>query len=300
MVVVYGTVCQDRVHKVERLPEAGGYVEILEEADTLGGEALNTTLALRLWGEDVLLGGNSLGSESSNRALKDIGISTEFLPRIEHFEPVCDIYVTPDGQRTMFGRGFRQMEEWGDPELVPMTAKMWFTADSNHGKTAVRAVELAKKAGMHVYVEDFVEPGAPHCDFWQSSTDWVARKGDIQYNVRWLKSRLDETRGFGILSDGANGFVAGGWRPDGECQPVRHYPPFPCFQLVDSTGAGDAFRAGMLLGLSQEWPLADSLRFASAAGSLNCRGLGANSWLPTKDEVLALTLRHPEISKNYE
>ena len=299
MVVVYGTVCRDRLHRVERLPDPGGYVEIIEESDSLGGEALNTSLALKLWGQDVTLGGNSLGSSERNLELEKTGLSSEYLPKIEHFEPVCDIYVTPDGQRTMFGRGFRQMEDWGGPDLVPYWPGHWFTTDSNHGSKAYRAVELALANQMLVYVEDFVDPKSPNSDFWQSSTDWVAKRGDIQYNVRWLQARIDETKCFGILSDGANGFVAGGWF-QGHCTAVRHYPPFPCEKLVDSTGAGDAFRAGMLFGLSQQWSLPDCLRFASAAGSLNCLGLGANTHLPTAPDVHALIAGHPEISKNYD
>lgn len=152
---------------------------------------------------------------------------------------------------------------------------------------------------MLTYAEDFVAPDAPASDFWQSSTDWTARKGDIQYNVKWLQARVDSTGGFGILSDGANGFVAGGVLPGGDSIPVRHYPPFPCTHLVDSTGAGDAFRAGMLLGLARGWDLGDSLRFGSAAGSLNCLGLGANAFLPTVAEVETLIRKHPEISRNY-
>lgn len=49
MVVVFGTVCLDRILRVARLPGHGGYVEIDDEVLMLGGEAANTALALQTW-----------------------------------------------------------------------------------------------------------------------------------------------------------------------------------------------------------------------------------------------------------
>ncbi|MCX7800475.1 MAG: hypothetical protein N2109_09060, partial [Fimbriimonadales bacterium] len=69
MVVVFGTVCLDRVRRVPALPEAGGYVEILEERLLLGGEAANTARHLAAWGVPVALAGNGLGGGGEGRLL---------------------------------------------------------------------------------------------------------------------------------------------------------------------------------------------------------------------------------------
>lgn len=297
MVVVYGTICRDRVHRVGKLPLSGGYEEILEEFESIGGEAVNTALALKSWGHDTILVGNSMGTEAGHALLAQSGLQDALTPQGNHAEPVCDIYVTPDGQRTMFGRGFRNIEQWGDPSLAPLQARAWLTVDANHTQGSREVAAKASAAGMHVYLEDLFEP-LPLFDVWQSSTDWVAKRGDIQFNVAWLDDWASEHGGFCILSDGANGFVAGGaFR--GHCLPVQHYPPFPCAKVVDSTGAGDVFRAGMLHGLELNWSLPDCLRFASAAGSLNCMALGSVSGLPSEDQVLALIARHPQIARSY-
>lgn len=58
--------------------------------------------------------------------------------------------------------------------------------------------------------------------------------------------------------------------------PILHQPAF-AVNVVDSTGAGDAFHAGLLHGRLQGWPLGESLRWASAAGALACTELGAGS-----------------------
>lgn len=297
--MVYGTVCLDRLLRVERLPEKGGYAEILGEHEALGGEAANTALALALWGLAPTVVGNPIGRGPSadllRKGLAAAGIDDGLVPGGDGPTPYCDIFVTPDGERTMFGRGFREMERTADPTLLPDT-RGWFTADPNHGDAAREAARRAERVGMRRYLLDFVRDEEPidHTCYWQSSTDWVGTRGHTQKNVEWVREWVARYGGFAVLSDGPNGFVAGS--PE---RSVRAYPPFPCPSMVDSTGAGDAFRAGMLLGLAQDWTLGDCLRFGSAAGCLNCRALGATAGLPFREEVLAHIAANPAVADAY-
>ena len=59
--------------------------------------------------------------------------------------------------------------------------------------------------------------------------------------------------------------------------------------VVDTTGAGDAFTAGLLHSLCAhpDWPVEQRMAFASACGALVCRGAGAIDPQPTEAEVLA-------------
>jgi len=50
---------------------------------------------------------------------------------------------------------------------------------------------------------------------------------------------------------------------------------------VDTTGAGDVFRAGFIYGLLHEWELERTLRFANAAAALKCTRLGGRPGIPT-------------------
>jgi sugar/nucleoside kinase (ribokinase family) len=68
----------------------------------------------------------------------------------------------------------------------------------------------------------------------------------------------------------------------------------PAFRVdvVDATGAGDAFRAGFVaawLRARTPLPLRTALEAANACGALNCRARGAQTALPTWDEVETLT-----------
>jgi fructokinase len=62
-------------------------------------------------------------------------------------------------------------------------------------------------------------------------------------------------------------------------------PVFPPAQVVDTTGAGDAFTAGLLH--CWDRPVRERLRFASACGALVCGGAGAIDPQPQEQDVSA-------------
>lgn len=70
----------------------------------------------------------------------------------------------------------------------------------------------------------------------------------------------------------------------------QHLATVPAFAVdpIDTTGAGDVFRAGFIYGLVQGWPLEQRLRFANACAGVSCTRLGAMGGVPALDEVLAL------------
>jgi sugar/nucleoside kinase (ribokinase family) len=57
--------------------------------------------------------------------------------------------------------------------------------------------------------------------------------------------------------------------------------------VVDTTGAGDTFDAGFLVGFLEGWPLERCLAVAVAAGSLSTTGVGGTGAQPSTAEVLA-------------
>lgn len=61
---------------------------------------------------------------------------------------------------------------------------------------------------------------------------------------------------------------------------------------VDSTGAGDAFTAGVIFGLIQEFDEEKLFHYASAAGALACTKLGARASMPTRDEIQKFMQNH--------
>ena len=68
---------------------------------------------------------------------------------------------------------------------------------------------------------------------------------------------------------------------------TRHVSAFKV-DVVDTTGAGDAYHGGFMVALLHNWTASRMARFASAVGSLNCRALGGRAALPSWDETQAL------------
>ncbi len=63
--------------------------------------------------------------------------------------------------------------------------------------------------------------------------------------------------------------------------------------IVDVSGAGDAFVAGFIVGLLEKWSLANSLRFASVIGASACTHLGCTGGVFTRAEAEAYLQMHP-------
>lgn len=67
-----------------------------------------------------------------------------------------------------------------------------------------------------------------------------------------------------------------------------HYGPAFRVDAVDTTGAGDVFRAGFIYALLRRWSTDEILRFANAAAAVSCTRLGALGSIPALEEVEAL------------
>ena len=56
-------------------------------------------------------------------------------------------------------------------------------------------------------------------------------------------------------------------------------------EVVDTTGAGDAFNAALAVALAEDRPLVEAVQFAACAGALECGALGVIPGLPGRQDV---------------
>ncbi|WP_396627639.1 carbohydrate kinase family protein [Luteitalea sp.] len=108
---------------------------------------------------------------------------------------------------------------------------------------------------------------------------------DLETALRQLRESHD---GLLCATIGAEGAVA----LDGTR--FIHSPGFKV-HAVDTTGAGDVFRAGFIYGTLQGWDTEHVLRFANAAAGLSCTRPGAIGGVPALDEIEALLETTPAI-----
>lgn len=283
-VIIAGTVCWDRLFRLPDFPRQGAYIEAVGYEEAVGGEAVNTCLALRQWGAPNILYGNPIGSGPSadrlRNSLDQLGLRRAVLPGGRNLTPVCDILVTPDGSRTIIGAGFADLPELTAQVHITAIRSSWFSCDLNWGATASQLYHRAAEQGMHIYAMDHLNASElPTGSVWQSSTDWLGKPDDRQQNLAAVQNIAQSIQGVAILTDGPRGtYVAA----EGVTVIL---PTFTPPQVVDTTGAGDIFRAGMLFGLTLGWKLGACCSFASSAAALNCRSLGATKNIPTRAEI---------------
>ncbi len=99
---------------------------------------------------------------------------------------------------------------------------------------------------------------------------------DLINNV--LKTLKSIQAGIPVVTQGADG---GAYLDGSE---VRRYETFD-IDVVDSTGAGDAFHGAFCHFLSRGASFGQCLNLASAVGALNCRSYGGRDGLPSTEEL---------------
>jgi ribokinase len=67
----------------------------------------------------------------------------------------------------------------------------------------------------------------------------------------------------------------------------------PPVDVVDPSGAGDAFAAGLALGILESWSLEQTAQFASVLGASACTALGCAAGVFTRAQAEAFLHEHP-------
>ena len=68
--------------------------------------------------------------------------------------------------------------------------------------------------------------------------------------------------------------------------------PAPRVDVVEPSGAGDAFAAGLILGMLEGWDIERTVRFASVTGASACTALGSWGGVYSRAQVEAFLAAH--------
>ena len=162
------------------------------------------------------------------------------------------------------------------------SAQVLHVDDVDQG-AAILAAHIARRAGVHVTsdidrITDRTEELIAAVTipiFAEHVPAHVTGINDHERALRKLRERHD---GLLCVTLGERGAMA----LDGD---TIHYVPAFHVNAVDTTGAGDVFRAGFIYALLSDWPAEEILRFANAAAAVSCTRLGALGGIPDLDEV---------------
>ena len=195
-------------------------------------------------------------------------------------------------------RGDRQILEYRDRDLaiapVPpgvLESSRVTLVDATDAAAAMAAVRRAAAAGVPTIVD--VDRPSPEVGELLDLVDLIVVPGPL---LEALTGVSEPGRGLERLSGEYPGAAAvivtlGEYGSLCRVQGTEMATPGFVVDVVDTTGAGDAFRGALAAAWVRgggETSLEALLAFANAAAALNCRALGAQSGLPVTAEVEAL------------
>jgi ribokinase len=265
---VVGSINLDLVVQVERLPRPGETVSGARLARVPGGKGANQAVAAARLGAEVVLVGCVGRDELADEALAGLceaGVEERWLVK-DGATGVALITVDAKGETTIVVAPGANAELLpGDLELGDADAVL--CQQEIPAETVARAAELAPR---------FFLNAAPVRD--------GIRSPDAELTVvnRLELEALGERRGLVCVTLGGHGAVL---LEDGE-EVARSEPPE--VEAVDGTAAGDAFTACLVVSLLEARPRDEALRRACVAGALAASRFGAQTSLPTAEEVDAI------------
>ena len=262
-----------------RYPSPDGYAEIAETLENHAGEAPGSALVLAALGVSVTLEGNWIGDTPACRRtlefLRSRGIDVSGLVVKPGYQGVNEIVVSDGDSRTVFGRYIDLLfttPQWEPPSLERIRAAKIVCVDPSFGEATLAVARATKAAGQPLVTSDarHDSPLGALADVNVISNEFLRREFPAAVAAGPAREQLfadylARASGLVVFTDGSRPTWFGRGR-DG----VRHEQPPFSVDVVDSAGAGDSFRGGLIYGLLRGWTDAESVRFASAVAALIC------------------------------
>jgi ribokinase len=288
-ILSYGTLGIDHILRVPHWPGPDVSTHTLSEAVHLGGKATNTAANLAAWGLRVAISGTSIGDDTTALQFFDLvaqhpSIDTRYIRRCEgQVSMYCLIFVNPQGERAIVGVNADQVA--AAPPTQEMIADAGIlTLDLYGGSERVEAARLAANLDRQVVIGDLRDSDHPVLKY---TTVAIVSAAEIRlsYPGRSIKDFAARVLNHGprvvIVTDGGN--MVSVFTGDTE---TRLTPPE--IPIVDTTGAGDAVRAGVTFGIYQGLGPVECAALGIAAGSISVQEAGAVSSPPSKDAVQSM------------
>ena len=260
---VVGSINLDLVVRAERLPRPGETVSGARFSRIPGGKGANQAVAAARLGAEVALVGCVGGDAVADEALvelRDAGVEERWFVR-EAPTGIALITVDASGETTIV------VAPGANAELRPED----LTLDSADAVLCQQEIPLETVSRASELAQRFFLNAAPARD--------GAPPAELTIVNRLEREALGERPGLVCLTLGAEGAVL---LEDGR-EVARAEPP--AVEAVDGTAAGDAFTACLVVSLLEERVREEALRRACAAGALAASRFGAQTSLPTAEEV---------------
>ena len=304
---IFGLIVADLIASPLKLrpPPPPGWLTRIDTIElTTGGNVCNTGVAMAKLGMKVaaagMVGNDILGAALIDR-LKQAGMDVEFVFADSRAQTSATVVaVEPGGERCFFHvlGATRLLDADALRRCFPLFARSAVVQIGYFGllpnliddlpallaelRTAAPRTKIAFDTVNPPAEARLLDPILPHLDiFCPSRTEAQALTGesDPAAMVAAFRKRAKPQALIGIKLD-----VEGCLLDDGE-----NSIQCPAYKIecVDTTGAGDSWFGGLLVGLKKGMPLEQAGRFANRVAADCCTALGASAGIRTFDDTLA-------------
>ena len=264
-ITVVGSANVDLVARCERLPRAGETITSTELDRFPGGKGANQAVAAARLGADARFVGRIGADALVLRSLEQEGVDTSGVVREEGESGLALILLDAGGENMIV------VAPGANARLAPNEVIV-DDADAVICQLEIPSAAVAAAAAQAPF---FCLNAAP-------ARAELGLEPDLLVVNRHEYEVIGPSRGLVAVTLGSEGAVL----LEGGRELARATPP--SVHSIDATGAGDAFCAALVLSLLEGRAPAEGLRRACAAGALATSRPGAQSSLPTADEVDAI------------
>lgn len=293
-VYAYGVIAPSTLYLLkDGYPARSEYAEIETKFRNIGGEAANTAIVLARLGLSVNLDGNWINPDEDAQHVRRVFEKNNVdISRVSFRE--CqgpkEMLVVDATSRTIFGTYGQLLKEksWNLPRRGDIESAKVVCLDPFFGSASVQVGEYAKELAKPVVTVD-----CKHDDPVFLASEIAIISEEYLRDAYGPDNVSSATRAYRLNSGGTVVFTFGhreilyGTRDE----EFRRLTPFT-ITPVDTTGAGDSFRAGIIYGLLRQWPVEQSIEFASALAAIVCQSFPGVLNSPGHDEVMSFLREH--------
>jgi sugar/nucleoside kinase (ribokinase family) len=289
-----GCAAVDDLLYISAYPPPDVKVRVRRRERQCGGLTATALVAAARLGARCAYGG-VLGDDEDSRFVEDClrreGVDVSPVVRRAGARPIHSFIVVDETNHTRNIFFDLAGSTGADPEQpgadVIRSAKILYV-DHYGVEGMTRAARIAQAAGVAVAAD-------LERDEWPGFDDLLALVDHLIVNQAFAHKRTgagdpaqavdrlwSEARRAVVVTCGTDGCW---YRGEGEARPQQQ----AAFRVetADTTGCGDVFHGAYLAALARDKPLAERVRFASAAAALKAKRYGAQAGIPTREEVEA-------------
>jgi sulfofructose kinase len=293
-----GVCCLDYIFYAPQVP--WGETTQVEESREQGGGLVGTALvACARLGASCLLFSFLSHDEVGVRIASELaaeGIKLEGVAGIpDGTSPFSFIHVDRrSGERTIFHRAASGLERTALPDLGRIQDCDALLVDDYYPELALAAARTARRNGIPV-VADLTMMPKKNLELFREISGLIAPRSfavQIGYGedlpgalqaIHWLGPEI------AMITLGREGYVYSSPEGRGRGKAFK-------VDVVDTTGAGDAFHGAFAYGLARHWEVRRCAEFSAAVAAIKCTKPGGRTGLPTLPQTIHFLKRNGRLS----